>query len=280
MIGTVSHNLSFPYQPKEHHVASLSDHFLNALIAEIDNDDIVGITLAGSHIRGEATAYSDVDLACWVPDSMKQPLKRMVYRDGHLVSIGFKKGVDVRRSLALPYLAIWIGASLQTPGVRRTLLDKDGSVTALMQDIANLRWEPLQESANFFASDWLMLLTEMAHKILSELAKDNDLGIAYASEKLFSHLTEVVAVQRGVMIKTDSTYYRQVEEAAGLDSAWTEYHRQAVGVDVLSNMHSVKARGIACLHLYRETVKLLWDILVPAHREVIEQTLAVIGTSL
>ncbi len=33
---TTSHNLSFPYRPKEHHVPSLSDDFLNALIAEID----------------------------------------------------------------------------------------------------------------------------------------------------------------------------------------------------------------------------------------------------
>ncbi len=240
----------------------------------------MGITLAGSHIRGDSTPYSDVDLACWVPDTMKQPLKRMVYRDGHLVSIGFKKGIDVRRSLTLPYLAIWVGASLQTPGVRRTLLDKDGSVTSLMQDIANFRWEPLQESANFFASDWLMLYTEMAHKMLSELSKNNDLGIASASEKLLSHLTEVVAVQRGVMIKTDSTYYLQVEAKAGLDSAWTIYHRQLAGVDIPSNMRPVKARGIAALHLYRETVKLLWDILLPAHREVIEQTLAIIDAAL
>lgn len=277
---TTSHSLSFPYRPEEHHVPSLSDDFLNALIAEIDTDDIAGITLAGSHIRGEATLYSDIDLACWVPDAMPQPLKRMVYRNGHLVSIGFKKGTDVRRALTQPYLAIWVGASLQTPGVRRTLLDKDGSVTELMYDLANFRWETLQESADFFASDWLMLMTEMAHKILSELSKNNDLGIAYASEKLLSHLTEVVAVQRGVMIKTDSTYYLQVEEATGLDSTWTTYHRQVAGVDVPLNMHPAKARGIAALHLYRETVKLLWDILLPAHREVIEQTLAIINTTL
>lgn len=276
---TTSHKLSFPYQPQEHHVASLSDDFLNALIAEVDDDDLVGITLGGSHTRGEATAYSDVDLACWIPDSMKQPLKRMVYREGRLVSIGFKKAGDVRRALTLPHLAIWVASSLNPPRVRCTLLDKDGSVTALMQDIANFRWELLQESANFYASDWLMLMTEMAHKILSEVAKENNPGIAYASEKLLSHLTEVVAVQRGIMIKTDSAYYQQVEETAGLDSAWTMYHRQAAGLDIAANRHPVQARGIACLHLYRETVKLLWDILLPAHREVIEQTLTIIDTS-
>jgi hypothetical protein len=87
---TTSHDLSFPYQLEEHHVPSLSDEFLNALIVEIDTHDIVGITLADSHIRGDSTPYSDVDLACWVQDTMKQPMKRMVYRNGHLVSIGFK----------------------------------------------------------------------------------------------------------------------------------------------------------------------------------------------
>lgn len=50
---TISHNLSFPYRPEEHHVTTLSDDFLNALVAEIDSDDIVGITLAGSHIRAK-----------------------------------------------------------------------------------------------------------------------------------------------------------------------------------------------------------------------------------
>ena len=32
--------------------APLSDTFLNTLVTELDNDDIVGITLGGSHVRG------------------------------------------------------------------------------------------------------------------------------------------------------------------------------------------------------------------------------------
>ena len=31
---------------------TLSEEFLNALVAELDNDDIVGITLGGSFARG------------------------------------------------------------------------------------------------------------------------------------------------------------------------------------------------------------------------------------
>lgn len=274
---TVSHNLSFPYRPKVHHVSSLSDDFLNALVAELDSDDIIGITLGGSQVRGEATPFSDVDLACWIPDDLKQPLKRMIYRDGHLVSVGFKKVAHVRRELTQPQLANWIATSLSTARMRQTLLDKDGSVTAFMQEIANFRWEPLQESANFFASDLLMLLAEMSHKILSELWKHNDLGISYATADVLSGLTEALATQRGVMIKTNGTYYQQVEEAVGLDSAWTTYHLQVAGVGTPS---TVQARGIACLRLYQETARLLWDILLPEHRETIRQTLSIIDAAL
>ena len=274
---TESHNLSFPYRPKEHYVASLSDDFLNALVAELDSGDIIGITLGGSQARGEDTPYSDVDLACWIREDVKQPLKRMIYRDGHLVSVGFKKMADVRRDLTKPQLAIWIASSFSTRRTRLTLLDKDGSVTAFMQEIASFRWEPLQNSADFFASNMLILLAEMSHKLLSELWKQNDLGLSYATADVLYGLTEAVATQRGVMVKTNATYYQQVEETVGLDSAWTMYHRQVAGVGTPS---TIQTRGRACLRLYQETARLLWDILLPEHRETIEKTLTIIDAAL
>ena len=45
-----------------------SDEFLQTLVTEFDNDDIVGITLGGSYARGNATPYSDIDLACFYKD--------------------------------------------------------------------------------------------------------------------------------------------------------------------------------------------------------------------
>lgn len=262
------------FRPATHHIASLSDEFLNTLITEMDNDDIVGISLGGSHARGEATTYSDVDLACFVPDSSKQRPKRFLYRDGHLVSIGTKSIAGVRDDLLHPERVIWLASSFATPRTRRILLDKDGFVHQLMQDIENFNWEPLQAKADGYASFGLMLSIERAQKILSLLAQADTLGLAYAIAKLFSNLTEIVAVQRGVMIKTDSTYYQQVEQAVGLDSAWTLFHRSITigGSEPLA----IEAQAIACLHLYRETVHLLRPILRPAHRAVIEESLVVI----
>src|SRR5579864_6188476 len=86
--------------------AQLSDTFLNALVAELDNDYIVGITLGGSYVRGEATPYSDVDLACWVKDAVNLSPKRFVYRDNRLISIGTKTVTAVREDLSKPERAI------------------------------------------------------------------------------------------------------------------------------------------------------------------------------
>src|SRR2546427_7798433 len=111
-------------------VDALSEEFLNALLAELDNDETIGIILGGSYARNEATPFSDVDIACFVPDSLKPTPKRFIYRDGRLLSIGTKTVADIRSELARPERAIFI-----VSGFRRLLLDKDGSVGRLMREI-------------------------------------------------------------------------------------------------------------------------------------------------
>ena len=253
-------------------VEPLSDDYLNALVVELDNDEIVGIIFGGSYARNEATPFSDVDIACFVPDSMKPPPKRFNYRDGRLLSIGYRTVADTRLELARPERAIFI-----VTGFRRVLLDKDGSVRRLMREIETFKFGPLQEGANRYASFAMMLAAEQVHKILSEIFKRDDLALSYAISKLFSWLTEAVAVQRGVLVKNDSAYYRQVQEAAGLESAWTRYHRLAAGVDAApGDDRPVKTRGIAVLCLYRETLVLLRTAMQIDHLQVAEQAVQII----
>ncbi|TMC15948.1 MAG: nucleotidyltransferase domain-containing protein [Chloroflexi bacterium] len=251
---------------------TLSEEFLNALVAELDNDDIVGIILGGSFARGEARPYSDVDIACFVRDAVKLPQKRFFYRNGRLVSVAATNATDIQSRLTNPERAF-----LFTAGRRRVLLDKDGSVTRLMQEIDAFNWPPLQAVASRNANFYLMIAAESAHKVLNELVSGDELALSYAVASLFSQLTLIVAIQRGVLVKSDSTYYRQIEESVGLDSIWTRYHRIAAGVDTGSaDVPPLVARGIATLHLYQETANLLWSILEPPQREVIKQTVKVI----
>ena len=254
----------------------LTDTFLNTLVAELDNDDIVGITLGGSHVRGVATPYSDVDIACFVKDEVKPYPKRFLYRDNFLVSIGTKTVAGVRNDLLKPERAI-----LFVSGLRRILLDKDGTVTRLVQDIEAFNWEPLQNAADRYASSRMMLLAERVHKVLSELLKRDELALAYVTSELVYALTEVVAVQRGVLIKSESAYYWQVQAAVGQDSDWAVCHRWAIGVDSLPTQGSlVLTQAIAALRLYQETVRLLRPVLHQDHLAVAEQAIQVIDEAI
>ncbi len=244
----------------------LSGEFLDALVAELDSDGIVGIVLGGSYARGEATRYSDVDIACFVKDDERLQPKKFSYRDGRLVSVGTKSIAGARADMEKPNTAIWT-----IPGISqcRVLLDKDGSVSKLLEDLHAFTWQPLQAAADSYASFSVMLLAETVHKVVNEIVKGDYLAVSYATAKLFSGLTEAVAVQRGVLVKSDNTYYRQAQESAGLDSDWTCYHRLVAGVDGESaGSKSVRGRGVAVLRLYRETVELLSSAMAPEHLEI------------
>jgi len=252
-------------------IPALSNDFLQGLVAELDNDNIVGITLGGSYARGEATPYSDIDLACFYKDDAALPPKRFAYRNGLLVSISPKTVSSFRTNLARPEKAIFVAASPQL-----VLLDKDGSVKQLVREIAAFRWEPLQQAANEYASLEMMLATEQVHKILSEILRRDDMAISYATAKLLSWLTEIVAVPRGVAVRSDSVYYLQVQVSVGAASVWARYHRIVAGIDELpASVSPIKVRAVAALHLYQETAILLRPILQPDHLAVVEQALRV-----
>jgi predicted nucleotidyltransferase len=269
-------NISFPQpgQPAAHApetASTLSEEFLRALVAEMDNDEVTAVILGGSYARGMATRYSDVDFARFVRTPPQGKRKRYFYRDGRLISIVTWPLEFIQESITKPELAIW-----RIPSMReaRILLDKDGAFGAFQRSLAEFRWESLQEQANAWASDELLLYTEFVHKALGALLNRDETALAYATQELFHILTWVLAVQRGVLIEGGNTYYRQVQEAAGMNSAWTRYHRMILFLEVLPpHLTPAEARGIAALHLYQETASMLRDALQPQDREIIEQAL-------
>lgn len=252
----------------------LSDEFLQTLVTEIDSDDVTAVILAGSHVRGTATPYSDVDFARFVRTPAQVKPKRYFYREGRLISVVTWSLDFMEESITRPEHAIW-----RVPALReaRILLDKEGAFAAFQQRLADFRWDTLQEQANAWASDVLMLFGEFAHKMLGALMTRDEATMAYATQDLLWTLPEVVAVQRGVLIEGSNRYYAQVQEAAGKDSAWTHFHRLALCLEPLpADLTPAEARGIAALRLYEETARLLRDVLLPDDRAVIEQTLQVI----
>jgi hypothetical protein len=246
-------------------IAELPNAFLSNLVAQIDHPHFVGILLGGSYARGDATEFSDVDIACIVPDNTKLRDKRFFYRDGKLVACGVKSIEGIRASLKRPETAIVVARGI---GDCRVLLDKDGSVTALLEEVRQFTWDSLRETANHQVSFRLVMATEMAQKVANELAKGDDLSLHLPTAKLFTELTLITAIACGVLIKSDNTYYRQVQEASG--PAWAHLHRAISGAD---GPTPLREQAVASLHLYRETAALLRPIILPEHRDTVEQTL-------
>jgi len=256
----------------------VSDEFLRACVTEMDEACVTAIILGGSQARGDATRYSDVDFMRFVKTPEDMVPKRYVYRDGRLVSIGTRTIAKYRAGLQDPESAIFVVPSMREA---RILLDKDGEFARFQQEVRAFMWEPLQAHANELAGTLLMLFSEYAHKVLGSLLMHDELALASAVNELLYQMTLAVAIQRGVLIESGNSYFRQVELSVSFSSAWTNYHLIVAGTEqVVSSKSFTEERAIASLRLYQETLAIMRDALQPMHRKVAEQTSRIIEEAL
>jgi hypothetical protein len=257
----------------------LSEAFLKGLVAEFATLDTVAIALAGSYARGDATRWSDVDIiryAATIPPTSEEQYT-LAIRDGQLVSLTTTTIAAKSAEMGRPEEAVFV-----VPGLRqaRILHDPTGALATLHQRARSFTWEPLRAAANAYASEMVMGNAEEVHKLLGALSRRDESAVIYATRGAVKGLTHAVAVGRGVLIESENSYYRQVQEAVGTHAAWTRYHRIAAGfVTPSSRLAPATAIGIAALHLYRETAHLLLPLLLPRHLPVIEATLELIAAS-
>ncbi len=268
----------------------LTDAWLAALAADLSDpaanaaNPILGVALLGSYARGEATPYSDVDMVRFAerePAIMGNPFSGERYTlrliDDRIVSVSTTSLAAKRAELAQPDGAVWAVEGLRQA---RILLDRDGSLAALLAEARAFKWAPLQPAANAYASELLLGLAEEAGKIMSGLARGDDAVCAYGALGLLSALVRAVVVQRGVLLRSENTFFSQPQEAVGRNSAWAQALRIAAGFEAVAAADTpagqttpIQARARATLRLYRETAALLDPIIRPADRAVIAQTL-------
>lgn len=246
------------------------ESLLAAIVTECNDENTEAIALGGSYARGTATRYSDVDIALFVSVLPDRYRKHYIFRDGYMVNYSMKSLAQERLALLQPERAIFLVPSYRD---MRILLDNQGSLAEFMRKVYAFTWEPLQSAANAHASYRMMIEAEFPFKILSALQQENHAALAYETMNLLHALTEIMAVKRGVLVQTNSTYMQQVEQSLGLQSPWTRYHRLAAGLDeIVSPWSALTVRGLAILLLFIETAQLLDSVLLPDHREVVQTT--------
>jgi hypothetical protein len=255
----------------------LSEELLDTFIREFDRLEVVGISIGGSHVRGEATPYSDVDLLCFYSDVIVPPPKRYLFRQGRLIGVASRTVAGVRRDFTQPETALYAVPMIREMSI---LIDKNGMLQQLQQEALAFHWEQVRYRANAHVNALILHCTEAVYKMLGILFRGDELAFVSAMTTFPMHLTQAVVLHQGVLITTDHSYYQQVREAVGLTSLWTQAHVRAVSVEPgPAHILPLLWRGGVFLALYHETARLLLPSMISPDREVVEQTLRIIAAS-
>lgn len=235
----------------------------------------VGMLLTGSFARGDATAHSDIDLLKFMHDASQDPAKRYVLytRQGYLISITTTSVDEKEKEMQLAQQAIWC-----VPGLRQSqvLYDPWSYLHHLRKKAFQFEWEPLQKQANQYASLEIMGYAEEAHKVVSALARKDASAVLYGTSGLFLAMPRILAVQQGLMIRSENSLFSQVQEAVGDESDWTKFHQIALGAVPIESADIINERGRAALRLYRETVGYVKNIIAEPHLAVVQNALMMI----
>lgn len=257
-------------------VDAISNELLHTLATELSASDTVAMVLAGSTVRKNATAYSDIDLAHIMAEGYTGPEKRFHYRDGRLISVSMRTMTWWRRAVTQPERAIFL-----VPATRhaRILLDPEGEFSRYQRELQDFSWAPLQPAANRFAGAALAAQAETVHKVLSALLRNE--GLFESVTPLALDLTQIVAMQRGVLIETSAHYMQQIRHAVGDASEWSRFHRMATAQPRDGEPPAtLRAQGLAVLYLYLETFRMIEGIMLPDRHPLAAATNSVVHQAL
>jgi hypothetical protein len=254
-----------------------TDAWLRELVTELRTPAIVAFALTGSMARGEATRYSDVDLLRFTltPPERDHERYTLLVRDGWLVSLSTATIAAKRDELSQPAAALFA-----VPGLRqmRLLDDPLGVLAQLQQEAHGFSWQRLESAADTHVSETVLGVAEEACKVLGALEQHDESAAAYGTLGLVNGLTRAVAIHQRLLITSENTYFAQVQEAMGNESAWTRSFRLAAGFDAgAPTAMPFETRARAGLALYRETVGIVRRLLPERYLPVVEAALAAIG---
>jgi Nucleotidyltransferase domain len=256
---------------------SLPDFY--ALAQRFDAAGVKAILLMGSHARGQAGPYSDVDLVRLLAKDAEVPGVGSYLIDDHLVVVSNVTPAAIEGWFSDP-----LEATNNIVGVRaaRALIDRDDTFAPIQARAQAFRWdEELQLRADHWASEQMVGLIEEAHKGLEGLRRRDPGRLLNGIFGLSHLLSRVVQVQRGILISGDNGFYADVAAAVGLDSLWVQLRAIAFGVEeVHGRPPSLREKVVAGLHLYVATAELVSESLQPAQEPLVQATVQRINNDL
>lgn len=225
------------------------------LARRFDAAGVRAVALVGSHARGDAGPFSDVDLMRLVDPDVHVPGAGSHLIQGQLVTVSNVPPDEVARWFTDPAEAVKCVAGVR---VGRPLMDRDGAFAEVQARARAFTWtRALQAAADAYAGEQMVGWIEEVHKGLEGLRRDDVGRLLNARFGLSWGLSRVMQVQRGVLVRGDNTFFADMTHAMGAESRWSQLHRQAFGVEG----GDLRATVTAGLLLYCECARLLEESL-------------------
>lgn len=240
-----------------------------ALAQQFDGPGVAAIALMGSHGRGDAGPYSDVDLARFLAEETPHPPgDGSHWIDGRLVVVSTHTPASAARIFADPEAAC---QNLMGLAAARALVDRGGHFAALQAQARAFQWDAaMQARADGRAAEMLVGWIEEAHKGLEGLRRADTGRLLNAQFGLSWGLSTVMMVQRGILLASDNETWEGINRALGEDSTWVRLRHAVFGLGRdPGGLSGLQARVRAGLALYVETVALMREALPEPQRAMI-----------
>ena len=249
-----------------------------ALTRRFDSPGVRAIFLLGSHARGDAGPFSDIDLARIADEGARiEPADGCCDIEGHLVVVCTYGPKEIEKWFTCTEVAVGIVAGLRSAV---PLLDHEGDFAALQERARAFTWDlEMQEKAQAWVSAEMVSWLEEVHKGLAGLVllkrgeslSDEVIGrLLNARFGCSWGLTRVVTVLKGLLLTSDNTFYDETAVAMGEDSEWVRLRRIAFGLEDEKGIAPTLQEQVAAgLRLYAHTAELVRHSLQPQHDSMV-----------
>lgn len=253
---------------------------IKALADRFEGPGVDAIGLMGSHARGEAGEFSDVDLYRFLDDEADPPPGSGSHLiDKRLVTVMDLHPYQVERWFERPEEAVkWITGLRQVYALK----DETGVIADLRARAIAFTWdEAMQQRANQYASRQMVWWIEEVHKGLEGLRRNDAGRMLFGLIGLSWGIARLVQVQHGLLLPSENEIFDALDRVFGLDSEWVRLRRITFGVGADGRLaFSLRERVMAGLKLYMLTAVTLRNVLQPDDAVVIQSVIESIQAEL
>ena len=241
----------------------------SAFIDRFKAPGIQAIALMGSFARGDAGRFSDIDLVQFTREQgeTESDAQTHIIND-RLVVVSEVTPDAVNDWFSKPEVASECIKGVQ---IAKSLWDVEGYFREVQMRARRFVWDAsMQRKADRWASQELVGWAEEVHKGLEGLRTGHVGRLLNARHGLSWGLTNVMRVQRGVLMSGDNNSYLEVVASLGEGTEWVKLSERVFGLREQDLANQVRSG----LKLYILTVRMLADHLDPNSRQVIDSTVA------